>query len=141
MYDLYNGTRPRLPRIKCREHGNRGAQASKRTGIRREVAACGAAHYNRQVRFMKIRHKGLRALHERDDAGRLTASLVPRLRRILFRLQEASHPRSADAPGFRLHPLKGDRTGEWSVRVSGNWRVVFRFENDEVVDVDLVDYH
>ena len=90
---------------------------------------------------MKIRHKGLRALHERDDAGRLTASLVPRLRRILFRLQEASHPRSADAPGFRLHPLKGDRTGEWSVRVSSNWRVVFRFENDEVVDVDLIDYH
>jgi len=90
---------------------------------------------------MKIRHKGLRALHERDDSVRLPASLVPRLRRILFRLQEASHPRSADAPGFRLHPLKGDRTGEWSVRVSGNWRVVFRFENDEAVDVDLVDYH
>ena len=80
-------------------------------------------------------------MHERDDAGRLTAILVPRLRRILFRLQEASHPRSADARGFRLHPLKGDRTGEWSVRVSGNWRVVFRFENDEVVDVDLIDYH
>ena len=80
-------------------------------------------------------------MHERDDAGRLPASLVPRLRRILFQLQEASHPRSADAPGFRLHPLKGDRTGEWSVRVSGNWRVVFRFENDEVVDVDLIDYH
>lgn len=90
---------------------------------------------------MKIRHKGLRALHERDDARRLPASLVPRIRRILFRLQEASHPRSADAPGFRLHPLKGNRTGEWSVRVSGNWRVVFRFENGEVVDVDLVDYH
>ena len=46
VYDLYNGTRPRLPRIKCREDGNRGAQASKRAGIRREVAACGAAHYN-----------------------------------------------------------------------------------------------
>ena len=46
VYDLYNGTRPRLPRIKCREDGNRDAQASKRAGIRREVAACGAAHYN-----------------------------------------------------------------------------------------------
>ena len=52
---------------------------------------------------MKIRHKGLRALHERDDRARLTPSLVPRLRRILFRLQEATHPRSADAPGFLLH--------------------------------------
>ena len=90
---------------------------------------------------MKIRHKGLRALHERDDRARLPPNLVPRLRRILFRLQEATHPRSADAPGFRLHPLKGDRAGQWSVRVSGNWRVVFRFEDGEAVDVDLIDYH
>ncbi len=63
------------------------------------------------------------------------------LRRILFRLQEAAHPRDADAPGFRLHPLRGDRAGQWSVDVSGNWRVVFRFEEGEVVDVDLIDYH
>ena len=90
---------------------------------------------------MRIRHKGLRALHQRDDPARLPAHLVPRLRRILFWLQEASHPRSADAPGFRLHPLTGDRAGQWSVRVSGNLRVVFRFEAGEAVDVDLVDYH
>ena len=76
---------------------------------------------------MKIRHKGLRALHERDDPVRLPADLVPRLRSILFRLQEATNPGSADAPGFRLHPLKGDRAGQLSVHVSGNWRVVFRF--------------
>ncbi len=69
---------------------------------------------------MKIRHKGLRALQERDDAAWLPAGLVPRLRRILFRLQEAAHPGSATAPGFRQHPLKGDRAGQWSVRVSGN---------------------
>ena len=69
---------------------------------------------------MKIRHKGLRALHERDGPARLPAGLTPRL---------------------RLHPLKGDRAGEWSVRVSGNWRVVFRFEDGEAVDVDLIDYH
>ena len=90
---------------------------------------------------MKFRHKGLRALHERDDRSRLRANLVPRLRRILFRVQEATHPGSADAPGFRLHPLKGDRAGQWSVRVSGNWRVVFRIEDGEAVGVDLVDYH
>ena len=56
-------------------------------------------------------------------------------------MQEATHLRSADAPGFRLHSLMGDRAGQWSVRVSGNWRVVFRFENGEGVDVDLIDYH
>ena len=55
---------------------------------------------------MKVRHKGPQALHERD----------------------------ADAPGFRLHPLKGGRAGQWSVRVSGNWRAVFRFEDGEAVD-------
>ena len=90
---------------------------------------------------MRIRHRGLRVLHERDNPARVPAALAPRLKRILLRLQEATHPRSADAPGFRLHPLKGDRDGQWSVRVSGNWRVVFRFEDGEAVDVDLVDYH
>ena len=88
---------------------------------------------------MKIRHKGLRALQERDDRARLPPQLVPRLRRILFRLQEATHPKSADAPGFRLHPSNGERAGQWSVRVSGNWRMVSRFEDGEAVDVDLVD--
>jgi proteic killer suppression protein len=44
-------------------------------------------------------------------------------------------------PGFRLHPLKGERSGQWAVSVSGNWRVVFRFEGEDVFDVDLVDYH
>ena len=90
---------------------------------------------------MRIRHRGLRALHGRGDSARLPAGLTPRLRRILFRLQEARRPRDADAPGFRPHPLKGARAGQWSVRVSGNWRVVFRFEDGEAVDVDLIDYH
>ena len=90
---------------------------------------------------MEISHKKLRALHEHDDSSGLPPELTGRLRRILFRLQEATHPGSAAAPGFRLHPLKGNRAGQWSVEVSGNWRVVFRFENAEVVDVDLIDYH
>ena len=46
-----------------------------------------------------------------------------------------------DIPGLDLHPLKGQRKGQWSVRVSGNWRVVFRFDNSQAVDVDLTDYH
>ena len=61
---------------------------------------------------MRIRHKGLRTLHERAAAGRPPPGLVPRFGRILFRLQEATHLASADAPGFRLHPLKGDRAGQ-----------------------------
>ena len=46
-----------------------------------------------------------------------------------------------DLPGYRLHPLKGERKGLWSVTVSGNWRVTFRIENGNVLDVDLTDYH
>lgn len=46
-----------------------------------------------------------------------------------------------DIPGLDLHPLKGKRTGQWSVRVSGNWRIVFRFDNGQAVDVDLTGYH
>lgn len=44
-------------------------------------------------------------------------------------------------PGSDLHPLKGDLRGFWSVKVSGNWRVIFRFEKGDVFDVDYVDYH
>ena len=46
-----------------------------------------------------------------------------------------------DLPSFRLHPLKGGLAGYWSVSVSGNWRIVFRFEEMDVCDVDLIGYH
>ena len=89
---------------------------------------------------MQIKPRGLRALHERGDGSRLSADLIPRLRRILLRLEGATRPGHMDVPGYHLHPLKGDRRGLWSVRVSGNWRVVFRFEGTEAVDVSLIDY-
>ena len=56
-------------------------------------------------------------------------------------MDAAVQPRDVDLPGYRLHPLTGDRRGQWSVRVSGNWRIVFRFVSGEAVDVTLVDYH
>lgn len=57
-------------------------------------------------------------------------------------LAEAKEPAHLfQTPGFRAHPLKGDRLGTWSISVSANWRITFRFENHEVVDIDLVDYH
>ncbi len=91
---------------------------------------------------MRIRHKELRALAEQDRPARVPTDLVARLRRILTVLDEAQRPADVGTrPGYRLHPLQGDRAGQWSIRVSGNWRVVFRFEHNEVVDVDLVDYH
>ena len=90
---------------------------------------------------MKFIHKGLRRFAERADVRGLNADHVARIRRVLSALQDAAGPRDMRQPSFRLHPLKGDRDGRWSVRVSGNWRIVFRFEDGEAVDVDLVDYH
>jgi proteic killer suppression protein len=61
--------------------------------------------------------------------------------RILGNLNMARMPRDMDFPGLRLHPLTGNLSGFWSVSVSGNWRVIFRFEENRVADVELVDYH
>ena len=91
---------------------------------------------------MRFRHKGLRALAEQDHARQLPPDLVPKLRRALTLLDEARRPGDlAEQPGYRLHPLKGDMAGLWSISVSGNWRVTFRFEDGAATDVDYVDYH
>ena len=97
--------------------------------------------YHGTIMMMNIAHKGLRRLHERHDARGLPANLVNRIERILDDLACASGPRDMNRPTYRLHPLKGDRRGQWSVRVSGNWRVVFRFVDGEAVGVDVIDYH
>ena len=89
---------------------------------------------------MRIRHKSLRALQGRDPPAGLPAGLVLRLRCILSRLREATHTAVA-TPGFRLLPLKCGRADHRSAHVTGNWRVVFRFEDGAVVDMDLIDYH
>ena len=88
-----------------------------------------------------FRHKGLKVLFERDDRRKVPADYADKIARILARLEEASEASNMDLPGFRLHPLKGDLAGFWSVTVSGNWRVIFRFEGGHASEVDLVDYH
>jgi len=91
--------------------------------------------------IVSFRHKGLRLLYGKGDGRRVAAEFVGKVERILARLDEATEPRHMDLPGFRLHPLKGDLVGTWSVSVSGNWRIVFRFDGVNACDVDLVDYH
>jgi proteic killer suppression protein len=88
-----------------------------------------------------FRHKGLKLLYEKADRRRLSASHVGKIERILARLDESTEPDNMNLPGFRLHPLKGDLSGYWSVSVSGNWRIIFRFDGINACDVDLVDYH
>ena len=91
--------------------------------------------------ILGFRHRGLERLFERGERRRVSPTLVAKVERVLARLDEAGEPRDMDLPGFGLHPLKGDREGYWAVRVSGNWRIVFRFDGRNARDVDLVDYH
>src|SRR3972149_6044818 len=88
-----------------------------------------------------FRHKGLKRLYEKANGRGLSAELVLKIERILARLDVATGPETMSLPGYRLHPLKGDLKGYWSVWVTGNWRIVFRLEGGDVFDVDLIDYH
>lgn len=90
---------------------------------------------------LKIRHKGLKRLHRKGSAAKVNPDHVDKLRRILARLEASSAPTDMDLPGYRLHQLKGEYRGFYAVEVSGNWRVVFRFEGEHATDVDYVDYH
>ena len=64
-----------------------------------------------------------------------------KLRRQLFALDNATQPQDMGAPGWRLHSLRGDLAGHWSVDVSGNWRLTFKFEGNDAILVDYQDYH
>jgi proteic killer suppression protein len=89
----------------------------------------------------RFRHRGLRRLYVRDDRRELNPDHADKIARIVARLDEAMRPEQLDLPGFRLHPLRGDLAGYWSITVSANWRIIFRFEQGDATDVDLLDYH
>ncbi|MXY93318.1 MAG: Killer protein [Caldilineaceae bacterium SB0670_bin_27] len=88
-----------------------------------------------------FRHRGLRMLYARGDSSRVRADQAQRIALALADLDSASKPSDLDLPGYRLHPLKGNMRGYWSISISANWRIIFRFEDGDVYDVDLVDYH
>ena len=67
--------------------------------------------------------------------------MLDRIENILAKLDTSDAPEKMDLPCFRLHPLKGDLRGFWAVTVRANWRIVWRFEGEDAVDVDLIDYH
>jgi proteic killer suppression protein len=89
-----------------------------------------------------IRHKGLRQLYEKGTGQGVPAAMRQKITDLLLAIDEAERPQDIGLfPGWRLHQLKGDLQGFWSVTVSGNWRIIFRFEKGDAFDVDLVDYH
>ena len=89
----------------------------------------------------RFRHKGLESLFRTGSTKGVDPQLARKLRHILLRLKDGPLPEAMKLPGFRLHPLKGDRQGTWSVWVTGNYRLTFEIEDSDATNVDLEDYH
>ncbi|MCB1921465.1 MAG: type II toxin-antitoxin system RelE/ParE family toxin [Candidatus Competibacteraceae bacterium] len=88
-----------------------------------------------------FKDRRLKRLYERGDRSKIRADLVDKAERILARLDQALVIEDMDLPGYRLHELKGDLKGYWSVSLSGNWRIMFKFKNGKASDVEMIDYH
>ncbi len=88
-----------------------------------------------------VKHKGLRRLYERGDASKINPIHLDKVELILADLDAADSIDHVRQPGYRLHELRGKLRGHFAVEVSGNWRIIFRFEAGKAFDIDLVDYH
>ncbi len=88
-----------------------------------------------------FKHKGLKKFYEQGSKQGIQAQHVPRIRMQLAALDSACRIEDLDIPGYRLHQLKGDRRGIWSISVSGNWRITFEFTDGNVYIVNYEDYH
>lgn len=91
--------------------------------------------------IISFQHKGLRLFYETGSTKGIRVDHAKRLARMLAFMDRATAPGDLDLPGWRLHPLKGDRAEFWSLTVSGNWRVIFRFAGNDIELVDYLDYH
>ena len=91
--------------------------------------------------IQSFKHRGLKRFFENNNARRVNPDHIRRLKRILATLDAASRPEEMDAPGWGLHKLHGDLKEFYAVKVSGNWRVIFRFDDGDAYDVDYLDYH
>lgn len=88
-----------------------------------------------------FRHKGLELFFTKSNYKRIPAQFAPRIERLLDRLDASKDAADMDLPGYKFHPLKGDRKGVFAVSVSGNWRMTFEFEGQDAINVNLEDYH
>ena len=88
-----------------------------------------------------FKHKGIKRLYDTGSQRGIKPEHFRRLRLIIGRLDASLSPQDMDLPGLDLHPMKGKYEGFWSVSVSGNWRVIFRFQGNNAFDVNYLDYH
>ena len=104
------------------------------------LAVCNHTGYTGRV-IKNFNHKGLEKFFRKGVKSGIQAKHGERLRLILGRLNASTCPRDMNLPGLNLHELRGDRKGAWSVKVSGNWRVTFRFAAEDATGVEYEDYH
>jgi proteic killer suppression protein len=109
-------------------------------GCRLGLTGCKGILYSIFV-IRSFKHKGLAAFFATGSRKGITAAHATKLRLQLTALEHARSPADMNAPGWRLHPLKGELKGSHAVWVSGNWRLVFRFEGSDATGVDYLDYH
>lgn len=88
-----------------------------------------------------FRSKALKNLYNTGDTSGVIPKHAAKIERLLFALDSAKSVDDLRLPAYRLHQLKGDLKGFWSLRVNGNWRIIFRMDEDLIYDVDLIDYH
>lgn len=88
-----------------------------------------------------FRHKGLKLFYEKGDVSKLQSQHVTKIRLILTRLDAASFTEELNVPGYDLHQLKGELKGFWSIKVDKNYRIIFRIENKNTMEIDYIDYH
>jgi proteic killer suppression protein len=88
-----------------------------------------------------FKHKGLKQLFEKDTKSGVNSQHVKRLKMILALLETSESIEDMDLPGLKLHQLKGKRKDTWSLKFSGNWRVTFRLEKGDALDINYEDYH
>jgi proteic killer suppression protein len=88
-----------------------------------------------------FRHKGLESYFCAGKLKGIPSQYEPKIRRILDRLDTSNSPMDMDIIGFKFHELKGNRKGTYAVSVSGNWRITFKFEDVDAINVNLEDYH
>ena len=88
-----------------------------------------------------FRHKGLRRFFETGSTAGIQAAHARKIRLELTALETAATIEDMAVPGFHLHPLKGNRKGQWSITVSGNWRITFEFRDGNAYLLDYEDYH
>jgi len=88
-----------------------------------------------------FRHKGLQRYYQSGNKAGIQAQHSARISLILARLDAAQVPKDMNLPGLRLHQLSGNYLSFYAVVVSGNWRILFRFDGHDIYDVDYLDYH